>query len=76
MKPSSAQRDDFLAHRPVDGVRFEHNDFVSVIDGTHAGDSGSIVSVEELDDDPIYLVELESNQDAYISQSFLRLGVA
>ncbi|TMH27079.1 MAG: hypothetical protein E6H66_24175 [Betaproteobacteria bacterium] len=76
MKPSHAQHNDFLAHRPLPGVLFEHNDFVSVIDGPHAGDSGSVVSVEELGDDPTYMVELVSNKDAYISQSSLRLRVA
>jgi ribosomal protein S4E len=73
MKPSHDQHNDFLAHRPLPGVAFEHNDTVAVMGGAHAGDSGSIVSVEELGQDPIYLVELSSGQDAVISQSLLRL---
>ncbi len=73
MKPSHDQHDDFLARRPLPGVAFEHNDPVEVIGGGHVGDSGAIVSVERLGDDPAYLIELGSGQDAVISQSLLRL---
>ena len=73
MKLSHDQHNDFLAHRPLPGVAFEHNDAVEVIGGEYAGDSGSIVSVEQLGDNPVYLVELGPGQDAVISQSFLRL---
>ncbi len=72
MKPTIAQHNDFLAHRRLDGVAYEHNDYVCVIAGEHKGDSGSIVSVEQLGDDPVYLVELESGRDAYVSQSALK----
>ncbi len=71
MKSSSGQRNDFLAHLPLPGVEFEHNDAVVVIAGEHVGDFGVIVSVEELGDDPIYVVELGSGKDAVISQSHL-----
>ena len=73
MKPSHDQHNDFLAHRPLPGVAFEHNDAVEIIDGEHIGGSGSIVSVDELGENPVYLVELGSGQDAVINQSFLRL---
>ena len=73
MKPSHQQRNDFLAHRPLPGVQFEHNTYVRVVGGTYQGDAGSIISVEELGSDPLYLVELESGKDARISQSALRL---
>lgn len=76
MKPSHDQHNDFLAHRSLPGVAFEHNDSVEVIDGEHVGDFGAIVSVERLGDDPIYLVELGSGQEAVISQSLLRLAEA
>ena len=76
MKPSHDQQDDFFAHRPLPGVAFQHNDAVEVVGGEHTGDSGAIVSVEELGDDPAYLVELASGQDAVISQSLLQLAAA
>jgi ribosomal protein S4E len=71
MKLTHSQRNDFLAHRPLPGVRFEHNAYVHVVGGEHLGDAGSVVSVEQLGDDPVYLVELESNQDSSIPQSHL-----
>ena len=71
MKLNHSQHNDFLAHRPLAGVRFEHNTYVQVVGGDHLGDAGSVVSVEQLGDDPVYLVELESNQESLIPQSHL-----
>jgi hypothetical protein len=76
MKPSHDQHNDFFAHRPLPGVAFEHNDAVEIIGGEHAGDSGAIISLEELGESPAYLVELASGQDAVIGQPFLRLAGA
>ena len=76
MKPSSDQHNDFFARRPVPGVVFQHNDAVLVASGVHAGSAGSVISIEELGDDPVYLVELGSGQDAKIRQSLLRAGEA
>jgi hypothetical protein len=73
MRPTLEQTNAFLAHEPLPGVEFEHNAYVRVVGGEHAGDYGSLVSVEQLDADPVYLVELESNNDALIPQSCLRL---
>jgi|RhisoiCoNPM_1038542.scaffolds.fasta_scaffold07131_2 hypothetical protein len=73
MKPSQDQHNDFFAHRPLPGVALEHNDSVEVIAGEHAGEGGSIVSVEQLGTDPAYLIELGSGKDAVIFQSQLRL---
>lgn len=74
MKPTHEQHNDFFAHKPLAGVRFEHDDAVDIIDGDHAGHSGAIISLEQLGDDPIYLVELGSGEDVVISQSFLQLS--
>ena len=46
---------------------------VSVIEGSHLGAAGFIISVEDLGTDPLYLVELETGEEALISQSSLRL---
>lgn len=73
MRPTFEQCNAFLAHEPVAGVSFEHNANVRVVGGEHTGDSGSLVSIKELGDDPVYLVELESSQDALIPQSCLRV---
>jgi ribosomal protein S4E len=62
-----------LSRPTLAGVAFEHNTYVRVVGGEHIGDSGSLVSIEELGDDPVYLVELESNKDALVPQSCLRV---
>lgn len=70
--PTHDQQIAFLSHKPLSGVALEHNDFVRVVNSEHEGDSGSLVSIEELGADPVYLIELESNQDALIPQSYLQ----
>ena len=72
MQPTQDQHISFLSHEPLPGLVLEHNDSVRVVKGEHEGDSGSLISVEELGTDPVYLVELASNQDALIPQSFLQ----
>jgi len=69
MKPTFAQHNDFLAHRRIIGVAFEHDDYVHITAGEHKGKKGSLVSVEELGEDPVYLVELEAGSDALVRQS-------
>lgn len=55
MRPSPKHYAAFLAHEPLPSVALEHNDYVQVLAGDYAGQSGSIVSVEELGSDPVYL---------------------
>ncbi|CAN7376570.1 hypothetical protein LJR143_002075 [Pseudoxanthomonas sp. LjRoot143] len=76
MKPSSYQHNEFFAHRPLSGVTFKHNDAVDIVGGDYAGNSGSIVGLDELGEDPCHLVELGSGQDVFISQSCLCLAEA
>jgi hypothetical protein len=71
MKPTSQQSNDFFANEPLPGVLFGHNDSVRVLAGEQAGQLGALISIEELGQDPIYLVELASGIDAYIAQSQL-----
>jgi hypothetical protein len=67
---------DFLAHKPIPGVRFEHNDYVHVVAGNHKGESGSLVSLHTLADDPSYVLEAESGRDLIVLQSHLQRVVA
>ena len=69
MKLTSNQHNDFLAHKPLPGVRFEHNDYVLILSGEYKDQSGSLVSVEELGEDPLFLLELESGIDITVRQS-------
>lgn len=75
MKPTHEQFNDFLAHRPLPSVAFEHDNPVEIVGGGFAGDSGNIVNVEQLGDDPMYLIELHSGRDVTIRQSLLRVVV-
>jgi len=59
----------FLAHQPIPGVTFEHNDYVVVVTGEHAGNKGSLVNVYQLAPDPVYTLELESGHDVLVLQS-------
>ena len=76
MKPTSDEQNDFFAHRPITGVAFEHSNSVLVVSGVHRGATGEIISIEELSDDPAFLVELSSGQDVVIRQSQLRVAEA
>ena len=73
MKPSLSDHSAFLAGSYLPGLRFKHNDYVRVVAGTHAGTVGSLISVEDLGSDPVFLIELDSNKDALVQQSSLVL---
>ena len=76
MKPTHQQQNDYLSREPVPGVAFAHNSFVAIVAGEHTGKSGSLVSIEGLGNDPLYLVELESGTDVLVPQSCLRVHEA
>ena len=71
MKPSLEQCNAWFAREAVPGVAFTHEDGVDVVQGEYSGESGALISVEELGDDPLYLVELGSGKDVYVRQSCL-----
>jgi transcription elongation factor len=76
MKPSMQQANAFLSGELLEGVRFRHNDYVRVINSPNSGDAGSLISIEELGTDPLFLIELQSRQDAKTRQSALELAEA
>lgn len=63
----------FLRREPITDVVFMHNDYVQVMTGPFVGSFGSLVTVECLEPEPIFVVELESGNDGRIPQSALRL---
>ena len=69
MKPEIHHHNDFLDHKPIPGITFEHNDYVRVVAGEHKGKTGSLVGIIELGADPIYTLELESGFDVQVRQS-------
>ncbi len=62
----------FVNHEPIHGVTFEHNDYVLVTAGENSGRRGSLVTVVEMDPEPVYLVEIEWGGDVRIPQSQLK----
>ena len=67
------QGDRWLAGEPIQGVLFEHHAAVDIIGGAHAGQSGSVVFLMNLDADPLYLVALSSGAgDVRVRQSSLQ----
>jgi len=64
--------DDWFAGRPVPNGRFRHNEDVRVARGAHAGKFGALISVEALEPEPVYLVELATGEgDVLLSDSSL-----
>lgn len=44
MRPTHKQCNDFLAHRPLPGVAFEHDDVVEIVAGEYVGKLGNVGS--------------------------------
>ena len=64
--------DQWLAGEPIDGVKLELNARVRITSGSHAGKTGSIAFLMNLDADPLYLVELSAGTgDVRVRQSAL-----
>jgi len=62
----------FLNHTPIKGVQFEHNDYVRIVAGSHAGQFGSLITVIGLEPEPKFVLELESGFDIEIMQSQIK----
>lgn len=59
----------FLNREPIQGVRFEHNEYVRIAAGPNAGNFGSLVTVLEIAPEPKFVLELESGFDIEVLQS-------
>ena len=62
----------WMRNEPIEGAAFMLNRPVRVIDGPHAGETGTVISLLGLQPEPLYLVELASGADAEIPQPLLR----
>ena len=66
---------DFFDGKPIEGVAFIHNQAVRVVVGPHAGQTGSLISLEAIEPVPIFLMELESGVDVLVKQTQIeRIG--
>jgi hypothetical protein len=64
-------RQTFLNRERIEGVEYQHNDYVRVIDGQYKGRNGSLISLEAIAPEPTFLVELEDGGDVKVQQSHL-----
>jgi hypothetical protein len=55
-----------------EGVRFGLNSSVELLSGPSAGMAAAVISLEDLDPEPRYLVESSDGKDLYALQSQLR----
>lgn len=62
-------RQTFLNRERVEGVEYQHNDYVRVIDGQYKGRNGSLISPEAIAPEPRFLVEREDGGDVEVRQS-------
>ena len=62
------------ARQPVAGVNFAHDDLVMLNTGEHAGNVGSLTSIEQVEPEVIYLVEIDTNFVVPAKQSELELA--
>lgn len=59
--------------RPVPGAKFKMNETVKILNGNHSGQIASIISLETIDPEPKYLIELNSGEDMIVAESNLEL---
>ncbi len=62
------------ARQAVAGVDFGHDDLVTLLGGEHAGNVGSLVSIEQIEPDVIFLVEIDSGFNVAAKQSEIELA--
>ena len=56
----------------VVGVSFYLNDSVQIEAGPNRGEVGAVISLNEIDTEPIYTIELSSGADVVVNQTSLR----
>ena len=71
--PSAELQAAWRAGNPVDGVSFAHDELVTILAGEHMGNVGSLVSIEQVDPEVVYLVEIDSGFNVAAKQSDIEL---
>lgn len=59
---------------PVDGVHFAHDDLVTILAGEHTGNVGSLVAIEQLEPDVVFLIEIDSGFNVMARQADIELA--
>lgn len=61
------------AGKTVGGVNFAHDDLVTILAGEHKGNVGSLVAIEQLEPEVVFLVEIDSGFNVAARQSEIEL---
>ena len=61
------------AGKPVGGVHFAHDDLVTILAGEHTGNVGSLVAIEQLEPEVVFLVEIDSGFNVPARQADIEL---
>ncbi|HEX9953170.1 MAG TPA: hypothetical protein VGB53_15475 [Rubricoccaceae bacterium] len=65
----------WFAEQLVPGVRFRLNDAVRIVSGPASGAEGSVISLDALEPEPTYLVELSGGADVRVPERALDAAV-
>ncbi|HTD29351.1 MAG TPA: hypothetical protein VK660_08190 [Xanthomonadaceae bacterium] len=66
-------RNRWLAHEPIDRVRFTHDDLVTILSGEHSGMVGSLVSIEQIEPEVLFRIEVDSGFEIVVNQTDIEL---
>ncbi len=64
----------WCARQSVAGVNFGHDDLVTLLAGDHAGNVGSLTTIEQIEPEVIFLVEIDTNFVVPAKQSEIELA--
>ena len=67
--------DLWFRQQPIPGTTYLLNDPVRIVSGAHAGSSGAVIALLELEPEPLYLVELGTGGDVRVPESVLSAAV-
>ncbi|HEY2346594.1 MAG TPA: hypothetical protein VGH80_12080 [Xanthomonadaceae bacterium] len=62
------------AGQPVPGVGFAPDDLVTILAGEHTGNVGSLVSLEQVEPEVVYHVEIDTNFVVPAKQSEIEMA--
>lgn len=62
----------WFAGEEIAGVEYVLNDSVEIVEGEHAGEFAAVISLERLNPEPAFLIELGSGHDLLVPQQWLR----
>ena len=64
--------DLWMCQAEVPGASFTLNDSVEVVEGSLAGEKGSLISLIKLEPEPVYLVEISDGSEVQLKESYLQ----